>query len=347
MSLKPFSIRLDASTACQLRCPSCPTALGKIQKTVGTGLLKFQTFKEIVDRNPFVCDIELSNWGEIFLNPDLSRIAEYAYQKNVILRADNGVNLNDADDKTLEALVKYRFNSMNCSIDGASQEAYSIYRVRGDFEKVIGNIKKINAYKQKYRSDFPKLTWQFVAFGHNEHEIKSAKEMARQLGMKFWLKLAWEDLYTENSFSPVKNKELIREESGVGASSRKEYSEKYHDNYIKGICNQLWIQPQINYDGKVLGCCVNHWGDFGTAEKGALEPVLNSEKINYARQMLTGKKETRADIPCASCKIYLEMKENGNWINENPLMSIKKQDRFKVAWSRTRFAGFLSGIFKK
>jgi len=68
-------------TACQLKCPSCPTASGETGKRIGSGYLKFKNFKEFVDRNKWVSEIELSNWGEIFLNPELLQIIKYAYQK--------------------------------------------------------------------------------------------------------------------------------------------------------------------------------------------------------------------------------------------------------------------------
>ena len=131
--IKPELIRLDAVTACQLRCPVCPTALGKIANTIGTGFLRFGDFKKLVDDNPWVRDIDLSNWGELFLNSDLLSIIRYAYEKHVTLRADNGVNLNTVSDELLEALVRYRFHSLSCSIDGASQDTYAVYRRGGEF----------------------------------------------------------------------------------------------------------------------------------------------------------------------------------------------------------------------
>jgi MoaA/NifB/PqqE/SkfB family radical SAM enzyme len=56
--------------------------------------------------------------------------------------ADVGVNLNNVKDAQLEALVKYRVKSMKVSIDGASQETYEQYRVGGNFDKVIANVKR-------------------------------------------------------------------------------------------------------------------------------------------------------------------------------------------------------------
>jgi MoaA/NifB/PqqE/SkfB family radical SAM enzyme len=300
---------LDVSTICQLKCPSCPTANGEIARSLGSKFLKFDDFKKIVDSNPWIRSIELSSWGEIFLNRDLLKIAEYAYDKKVILNARAGVNLNTVSEEMLEGVVKYKFGFITCSIDGASSKTYKIYRKGGDFERVMANIRKMNEFKAKYQSALPKLCWQFIAFGHNEHEIPLARQMARRLGMAFYVKLAWDD------FSPVKNKDLVKAFSQTGAVSREEYQEKYGKVYLsEKICSQLWIQPQINPDGRVLGCCVNYWGDYGNAFKEDLMGILNSEKMNYARAMLLGKKEQREDIPCTQCDWYKEMKKNDTWL---------------------------------
>ncbi len=312
MRIDPTKIRLDASTVCQLKCPSCPTTQGEIARSLGSKFLKFDDFKKLADANPWIRSIELSNWGEIFLNRDLLRILEYAFEKNIALTMDNGVNLNTIREDVLEGLVKYKVAFITCSIDGASPEIYKIYRKGGDFDKVIANIRKINEFKAKYRSDLPRLRWQFIAFGHNEHEIPMARAMAKELGMGFYLKLAW------NDYSPVKNKDLIRVLSATGAVDRKEYQQKYGSIYgAEGICSQLWIDPQINADGRVLGCCVNYWGDYGNAFKEDLAGILNNDKMNYARAMLLGKKEEREDIPCTQCHWYKDMKKTNTWLFSN------------------------------
>ncbi len=143
LRISPVRLRLEASTHCQLKCPTCETATGEIYKHVALGFLRFDKFKQLIDENPQVRDVELSNFGEIFLNPQLPQIIEYAFEKNVTLSAGNGVNLNTVRDKTLEALVKFKFRHIRCSIDGASQETYQQYRVGGDFDQVMGNIDKV------------------------------------------------------------------------------------------------------------------------------------------------------------------------------------------------------------
>jgi MoaA/NifB/PqqE/SkfB family radical SAM enzyme len=343
--LRPRSIRLEAATVCQLKCPSCPTASGEIGRTLRSGFLKFENFKKIVDENPWVAEIELSNWGEILLNPDLVKIMAYAWKRSVNLRAENGVNLNTAPDEVLEGLVRYRFHSMNCSIDGASVETYPIYRRKGDFEKVILHVRKINAFKRKYGSEFPRLKWQFVAFGHNEHEIAKARQMAKELGMSFYVKLSWDGLYGE-SFSPVKDKETVRREVGLEAATREEYQERYHKVYIRQVCTQLWKHPQVNFDGRVLGCCVNYWADFGNAFTEGLAPSLNSEKLEYARAMLMGKKESRADIPCTACSIYKDMQAVKDWVLPQEVEGGRRRTRL-LNWMEKKFVGRLKALGRR
>jgi MoaA/NifB/PqqE/SkfB family radical SAM enzyme len=306
----PRHIQIDASAHCQLACKSCPTADGDVARALGAGHLDPQKFAALLDRNPGLCEVELSNYGEMFLNPRLAEILRIAWERKVTLHADNGVNLNFAPDETLEALVKYGFRSMTCSIDGASAESYPQYRVKGDFDRVIGHIRKINEYKRRYRSGFPFLRWQFIVFGHNEHEIAAARKLAAELDMQFVPKLSWDD-----DVSPIRNRELVQIETRSRAVSRAEYYQATGRDYMRHICAQLWHAPVLNWDGRVTGCCRNFWGGFGAnAFTDGLEEAINAPAIVHAREMLMGRAAERPDLPCTTCDLYQTMKRDRSWI---------------------------------
>ena len=336
--IRPYKVRLEAATACQLKCPSCPTASGDTGRHLGTGFLKFADFKALLDNNPWITSVELSNWGEIFLNPELIRILKYAHQQHVTVQAINGANLNHMDEALCEALVKYRFLVLTCSLDGATPESYQTYRVQGDFDRVIANIKKINEYKQRYRSRHPLLIWQFVAFGHNEHEINQARALARDLDMGFKLKLSWGDLYLDD-FSPVQDQETVRRESGLDVSTRAEYADKYHRHYMRECCLEMWSEPQINYDGRLLGCPINFWGDYGNAFSAGLMETLQGEKMTYARAMLMGQRPPRDDIPCCACNNFQCLLERNDWIQEQDLKKRNALGRLVLALQQTPRCG--------
>jgi len=292
------SIRIDASNICQLQCPFCWRAQGK-NTTFKRCYLKFDDFKKFIDNNPTFKNIELSDNGEIFLNPELKDIIQYAYEKKINLTAKNGVNLNTVSEEMLECLVKYKFRVMLVSIDGATNDTYQIYRRGGNFDNVIENIKKINYFKHKYNTEFPRLIWQFIIFGHNENELPLAREKAKKLNMLFLPKIN----YFDQSYSPVKDSEFIRKENKY--ISREEYENKTKSLYIFP-CIQLWFAPQISPDGELLGCN-SRLTTFGNVFKSGLKKHLRSEKFIYAKKMLLGKKGPREDILCFHCKIYQKM----------------------------------------
>jgi MoaA/NifB/PqqE/SkfB family radical SAM enzyme len=300
-------VRLEACSLCQLRCPVCLQSTNDMG-IVGYGYLRFDDFRRFVDRYPHFKRIELSNFGEIFLNPELEEIISYAYSKKIRLTAFNGVNFNRISRAMLQSLVKYSFHSLTFSIDGASEETYGIYRRGGNFNAVIENIRTLNHFKKVEGSPYPRLRWQFIVFGHNEHELPIAREMARELDMEFYPRLNY-----RTGYSPVKNPDFVRAAAKIKTVSVVEYSHKYGVKY-QHYCEQLWLAPQINWDGQMLGCCVNHWGNFGNVFKDGLEACLTSEKYRYAKKMLLGLAPQRNDIACVQCKRYQIMKETRRFL---------------------------------
>lgn len=303
--IKVNRVRLEASSACQLRCPVCPTGQGETKVNVcRTGFLRFDDFRKFLDLNGSIKEIELSNWGEVFLNPDLPAIIEYAYRSNVRITISNGANLNHVTNDSLKALVKYGVKELVIALDGASHETYSTYRIGGNFDNVIDNINAINDLKKKYRSEYPSLIWQYIVFGHNENDITEARALAKSLNMEFSPKLN-----AVPDYSPVRDVAKVLQETNMKST-------RVQDDWGTSICNQLWLSPQINWDGTILGCCHNSWATFGlNAFENNLDQCVNSEAMIYAREMLKGEVSSRVDIPCTTCEFFMQRSRNKNWVN--------------------------------
>lgn len=286
---------VDISTRCQLRCVSCSTSKGLIRNGfIQEGCMKFEQFWKFINDNPQIDEIELSNWGEIFLNPDIIQILELAHLRGVVLTCGNGTNFNTVKEEILEALVVYQFKYLNISIDGASQDTYVKYRINGNFEQVISNIKKLNYYKSIYSSPFPKLSWQFIIFGHNEHEIPLVQSMCDEFGMVFNPKM------NHSSFSPIINAERIKELTGLNYASRIEYEEINKKEY-KHPCYQCLHSPQINWNGDVLGCCVNKWNGLGNIFQQPLQQILEGKAYQSMLNLLLGLSNDASETPCEKC----------------------------------------------
>lgn len=311
---KPKSVRLEASTICQLKCKSC--YMRNHENSVGIGYLKYEDFVKFVNQNNYIKQIELSNSGEIFLNPDLLKIMKFAYENDIALTAYNGVNLNTVSDEVLEGLVKYKFQKLTCSIDGASQETYSQYRIGGDFNKVISNIKKINEYKKKYNSMYPQIKYQFIIFGHNEKEIPQAKKLAKELGADINFKFSW-----DKSFSPIQDVEFVKKELGTKYLSYEERLDEEKKHPLRHFCTKMWTQPQINWDGRLLGCCLIFREDYGVnVFESSLEKALKSDKFYYSKQMLMNKAPQKNGLHCSTCLYYKTMQETNSFITEDEIL---------------------------
>lgn len=304
----PETVRLDVSTVCQLRCAGCGFQAGG-KDDLGRGFLTIEDFKRFADMNPFVKKIEISNYGEPFLNPDLVQIMYEAKARSIQLTCMNGSNFNTVSEEQMHAMVETGFRSIRLSIDGASQEVYSKYRIGGDFDRVIGNVRRLQALKEQAKTDLPKLDWQYVLMEHNELEIGKAKKLAAELGIPIVFKYNWDPTY-----KPV-NREYITKQTGLTALTRAEsFAEKKRPAYGR-VCKQVFLSPQINWDGRLLGCCTRRYATFdvNVFEVG-LEAALRSPKYLLAKKCLTTvhpDAETYSSCMCYDCPFRRQREEVG------------------------------------
>lgn len=309
----PFA-RIDAAAACQLRCPLCPVTQSDGGGVVGAGFLKAADFSRFLRANPGVTRVELANSGEAVLNRELPEILRIAHEAGVVTEINQGVNLNHASPAVIEALVRYQVARVRVAVDGVTEATYQAYRIGGRLRSVLKNVEAINEAKRRWRSSLPHLVLQFVVFGHNEHELPHARVLARMLGMELQFRLNW----SAGSY-PVANHEQVRRSAGF--ADREEFLSQRGRHYCGSQCLDLWLGPQINWDGKLLGCSRNRWQAYADDVFGSdLGEALNGERLRYARAMVSGQAPAREDVPCVRCGVYRAMSETGNWVTARDIL---------------------------
>lgn len=271
----PVKLTVDPSANCLLYCPLCPT--GQNQKGRKRGEMKFVNFKKLVDEvGRYLFEIDLFNWGEPFLNKDIFKMISLCGEGKVISRLSS--NLNYFPLGYEEKLVKSRLNHLVVSLDGVSQESYEKYRVNGSIKKVLEAVKRIKKEKNRQNSKLPFITWQFIVFDHNKHEIRQAKSLVKKWGF--------------DRIVFVENRGDMGKELFVKKKSK-----------VKFKCNFLWRESVINWDGSVSPCCLyyDQKYDFGNAFKEGFYQVWNNEKYQQARKLILRGKVDSYDIICANC----------------------------------------------
>jgi MoaA/NifB/PqqE/SkfB family radical SAM enzyme len=315
LAINPEKARLDVSTLCQLSCVLCPTEENNGRTFLKRGTMGHTEFAQFLEHNPQIRKVELAGAGEAFLNPALPEILKSAYERGVETSLGGGVNMNDASDESLKALVRYGATRIRVSVDGVTEETYQKYRVGGSLRKVLANIQKLNAFKERYRSELPELLLQFIPFEHNEHELEKIFALGRMLKMNIFIKLN----RCPDQLAII-DRENVRKL--IGYADRKEFLDTAGMQYCRDRCLCLWKAPQINWNGKLLGCACNTRRAFAEyVLDGTFLAEINNERMRYARKMLLGEAPSRADIPCDGCAFYKQILEHNLWYTPEEIMA--------------------------
>lgn len=300
----PKAAVIDPINICNLDCPLCASKNQNYEK----GKMTFGTFQKILDKIPSLKVIVLFNWGEPLLHHEIFHIIKEAASRNIYTITHTNFSLKQ-NDIFFENLVNSGLHQLVISADGASQETYEKYRVKGRFDWVINNIKLIVKAKKKLKKRDPKIVWKFIVNKYNEHEIDFAKKLAKELQIeiifdKMGLADDIPDLMFPGTLSERKEEWLPKNQNFVLDYYKNGGKFPLNDK----PCNQLFTSTVINPDGKVTPCCwvtnkENVWGDL---TKESFEQIWFNEKYQYSRSLFNnlnynGKIDHTI---CTKCEIF-------------------------------------------
>jgi len=142
----PFVAVLDVTNHCNLKCPFCPTG-SRRDSGRGTGFLDLSVAQRMADElGAYLVSVKLYNWGEPLLHP---RIADFIriFRKRRVFTVLS-TNLCIANTRILEDICDAGLDYLSVSVSGASQAVYEQYHAGGDIQRVLSNLRHIQAYKR-------------------------------------------------------------------------------------------------------------------------------------------------------------------------------------------------------
>jgi MoaA/NifB/PqqE/SkfB family radical SAM enzyme len=284
----PYHYFIDPMNVCNLRCPLCPTGRGVLARP--RGRMAMEDLKRIVDEiAPYAYRIELYNWGEPLLHPDILEMIRYARGKRIMVGLSS--NLNRLDRATARQLVASGLSQLVVSIDGADQETYAAYRRGGQLDQVLENLALLIGERQALGSRTPFLIWRMLVGRHNEAQVEDVERLAYDMGVdSFTTGLLYVDtrdleqvaqwLPADPAYSPYDGEEPIEN---------------------RWDCRDLWESMVINWDGGVSPCCWLHdpAHDFGNAARDGVRAVWNNPSYLSARRVIgrRGSADTLSGAP--------------------------------------------------
>ena len=288
----PMTISIEPTTACNLRCPECPSGLRAFTRE--TGNLKPDFFRKAIDElYKDLIYLIFYFQGEPYINPSFLDMVKYAHDRGIYtITSTNGHFLNDENArKTIESGL----DRMIISVDGTTQEVYENYRKQGKLEVVLQGARNMVKWKKKLNSATPHLIFQFLVVKPNEHQIPEIYRLAQEIGIDE-VKLKTAQVYDYENGNPLiptidKYSRYTQQENGT-------YRVK---NELLDHCWKLWHACVISWDGLVLPCCFDKDADhqLGDMKTDSFKAIWHGEAYQRFRRMLLGGRD-KIDI-CTNC----------------------------------------------
>lgn len=232
---------IEPTNHCNLRCPTCPTGTGKIAPTPDLTPERFAT--ALSGLVPTLRNLALWNYGEPTLNRHLPQLISHAKERGVgVVKVSSNVHFLNGERGA--ALLASGLDVLILSVDGASQETYSRFRVNGDFAKVAEAVRGLCAEKARLGLAKPRIELQFIVMKHNEHEVDRMRALAAEWGVD---RLRIKTFGAEDDA----NRDLVPE---TAAFSRYD-ADRATPNRAHPFCTMPWDHTVVNADGSVNPCC--------------------------------------------------------------------------------------------
>jgi len=350
VSSSPYYAMIDPCDICQLRCPTCPTGIenegrkSKIESNTHyrsdrTRLTPALFDALIEETGEHLFKIDFHSWGEPLLNPHTPDFIRKAKTYGIETSIHTNLSLKLTDEQ-LEELLTSGLDQMIVSVDGFTQEVYERFRVGGDVALVKENLKRAASIRDRLGLS-TWITYKFLVFSWNEHEVADAQAFAQEHGLVFGLTDAcvpdaeWLPSHRQEEkpfLTLLDVEELDRQWAQAGQPGYWREHEK-HPFFLPVELGQNWLPTDgpltdsycdwhystavVQPRGQLAPCCmVEKEGDrFGTVVPGevALADVWNGESYRKSRAVFAGENPAEledVDTICTRCYFPDALKHN-------------------------------------
>lgn len=288
----PISLSVEPTTACNLRCPECPSGLRSFTRP--TGKMSGEIFTKIIDElHETLFYLIFYFQGEPYLHPDFLDLVKYATSKNIYTATST--NAHFLTKAMAQRTVDSGLDRMIISIDGASQATYESYRKEGELTKVLEGTKNILEARSASKKNTPLVVWQFLVVRPNEHEVGEIKRLANEYGVD---KVAFK---TAQIYDYENGSDLIPTRDKYSRYRKEEDGHYSLKNKALDECWKMWHSCVITWDGKVVPCCFDKDAQYTLGDISAMDftHVWKSKPYeDFRNQLLNARSEIEM---CKNC----------------------------------------------
>jgi len=295
----PYSVFIEPVNACNLKCPLCP--LGDGSFTRKPEVMSLEDFRRIIDQlGDRLYQVNLTQFGEPFLNKDLLKMIEYAKLKKLFVSTAS--NFNKLDRDGIRGLVEKGADYISISLDGVTEDTYRKYRQGGSLTAMIENLRTLVDEKKRVKSRLPYIDLQFIIMKHNESEYEAALDFARSLGVD---QLTYKAVYLQPPATAEKAKNFLPGNPEFAVYGEKDGRVSFKTKTSNtNMCRSIWVSTIVNSNGDVTPCCYDYNNKFvmGNIFREDFRKIWNNRKYKDFRKAVL---RDKINLPmCGQCPDY-------------------------------------------
>ena len=324
--VKPSVAHIEPTVRCNLKCVHCDhTYWDRMCPD-----LTYEGFRRIIDQMPDLNRVIMHGMGEPLLNKDIYRMVEYASKERKLktIMSTNGMPL---DEASARKLIASGLQVLSISVDGATKETYEKIRIRGNFDRLVRNVRRLIELKKEMNSKGPWTYLSMVCMKDNIREFLKLIELAKELGvnavqpqyMHFWGKdqetvvrvkgvNIKDDIHAkQNLFDNLPKDEMaqIRRMANEKAAELGVHLIRPFFQWETGdrtVCHVPWVDTYVTADGYVIPCPIQgtdpRLENFGNLFEKSFDEIWNGDLIKNFRRSLV------SDDPKAICRDCVMLK---------------------------------------
>lgn len=174
----PINLYLATSTACNVRCKSCPVGRKEWEPGAVMSLEMMDRIISHCEQDARILAIQLYHYNEPLLLPHMPDMVRHSHDHGypVILSSNLMV-----PESNLVRLMGQRPDSFFLSVSGWTQAVYERSHKDGDIERFKRNMAVIARHRHK--SSYVRVSWH--SYRYNAHEEGFMRDYATSLGLDF------------------------------------------------------------------------------------------------------------------------------------------------------------------
>jgi MoaA/NifB/PqqE/SkfB family radical SAM enzyme len=251
----PLEVFLEVSNICDLQCAMCPTfsALNADRffalKREDRGVIAYDTATEPLEEVlKHALIIHASGYGEPTIHPQYKELLVHLSRYEALIDFfTNGMHL---DDELCQFLVQGHVHRISISFSGVTAEEYENIYIGGDYERVLGGIRRLAKAKEQAGSLYPRIEINSLAFRHHIEQLPDFVKLMGEAGanvihvkpLRLFGKKIAELQHHESHMHPDREAHIVRQAKSVAdaygvhlASAPYEATERHARNYARAF----------------------------------------------------------------------------------------------------------------